>query len=97
MLFIVTSNIEKADPSTRKRIRSHVMQGKTLKRDRSEDKSRLKSRQNFAKRVHQAPIKPEEVLEICTALVPSRVGSDFSFLELADEVEPNVVFNIVKG
>lgn len=73
------------------------MQGKTLKRKQSKDKSRLKSRQEFAKRVPQAPIKPEEVLETCTPLVPGRVGSDFSFLELADEVEPNVVFNILKG
>lgn len=97
MLFIVSSNIEKADASTRKQIRSHVMQGKRLKKDRSRDVSQLKSRQEIAKPVHQAPVKREEFLEICMAVVPSRVGSDFSFLELADVVEPSVVSDIVKG
>lgn len=34
---------------------------------------------------------------MCTPLVASRVGSDFSFLELADEVEPKLISNIFKG
>lgn len=95
MLFIVSSNTEKVDPPTRKQIRSHVMRGKKQKRIRRDNEPRLNSRQSTARRFQHDPIKTGEVLEMYTPLVPSRVGSDISFLELADEVEPKLVFNLL--
>jgi len=80
MLFIVSSDDKKADPATRKLIRSHAMQGIKKKRRR-----------------FVGPVMLDEESEKGTPALPCRVGSDLSFLNFADEIEPSIAWNIVKG
>ncbi|KAK9319510.1 hypothetical protein V1517DRAFT_332366 [Lipomyces orientalis] len=75
--FIVSLNVEKADPATRKLIRSHGRRGKNNK--------------------GAAKVKLEEVMEMYTPLVVGHVGTDLSFVQFADEIEPSILLNITKG
>lgn len=97
MPFIISSNVEKADPATRKLIRSHVMRGKKQKRGRPDKGQRTTSWGTMAGRTHSVRIKLEEVIEMYTPLVPGRVGSDLSFVEFADEIEPSMLLNMIKS
>ncbi|KAJ8097215.1 hypothetical protein POJ06DRAFT_228601 [Lipomyces tetrasporus] len=96
MPFIISSNVEKADPATRKLIRSHVMRGKKQKRGRPDNGQRTTSWGTMAGRTQAARVKLEEVMEMYTPLVPGRVGSDLSFIEFADEIEPSMLLNALK-
>ena len=96
MLFIISSNVEKVDPATRKLIRSHVMRGKRQKRGRTDEDKRTTSWATMAGRTQAVPVKLEEVIKAYAPLVPGRVGSDLSFVEFADEIEPSVVLNMTK-
>jgi hypothetical protein len=80
MLFIVSSDIKKADPVTRKLIRSHAMQGIKKKRRR-----------------FVMVQEPSSTLAHAAPALPRRIGSDLSLAEFADEIEPLVLLNIVKG
>ncbi len=98
MPFIISSNVEKADPATRKLIRSHVMRGKKQKKNRLDRGQRMTSEGTMASRTQTAGrVKMEEVIEMYTPLVPARVGSDLSFVECADDIEPLVLLNMIKG
>ncbi|OIW23333.1 hypothetical protein CONLIGDRAFT_625094 [Coniochaeta ligniaria NRRL 30616] len=105
MPFIVSRSADKADAATRKLIRSHVMRGKKQNRLRpSKRQLQLLQKEqeqcNPAKRVGAVPVGAEELqLElICryAAPIPRRVGSDFSFVEFADDIEPEMVVNVIK-
>ena len=99
MPFIVSSNVEKADAATRKLIRSHVMRGKKAKRDRSDADQRMASgATSTAGRMQASRIKLEEVIEILTTprVLPIRIGSDFSFFDFADDIEPTMLLNMHK-
>jgi hypothetical protein len=88
LAFIVSSTTEKADPATRKLIRSHVMRGKKPKRSRP-------GGPRTANRVaNRRPIKLEEFIETYAPLFPGRVGSDLSFVTFADEIEPWILSNM---
>lgn len=39
----------------------------------------------------------EETIEPCAPVLPSRIGSDLSFVDFADEIEPSMLLKIVKG
>jgi hypothetical protein len=96
-LFIVSSNADKADPVTRKLIRSHVMRGKKKQKDPLDKaqrtvKSKSKADLNPAERV-----KLEELVEMYASHFPGRIGSDLSFVEFADEMDPSILLNMVKG
>jgi hypothetical protein len=108
MPFIVSRSADKADAATRKLIRSHVMRGKKQNRLRpskrqlqllEKEQSRTKSARP-ARHVRVVPVGTEELqLElIChyAAPIPRRVGSDFSFVEFADDIEPEMVLNVMK-
>lgn len=97
MPFIVSSNVEKADPATRKLIRSHVMRGKKQARDRPDKERRITSRDAVNKRTQPARVRLEEVIEMYRPQIPRRVGSDVSFIEVADHMEPSMFVNMVKG
>jgi hypothetical protein len=92
MLFIVSSDIKKADPATRKLIRSHAMQG-------------IKKKRRRVVRVQSVPdalpsttsVTLEKAAEICAPALPGRVGSDLSFVEFAAEMEQSILLNIVNG
>ncbi|KAJ9609428.1 hypothetical protein H2200_005755 [Cladophialophora chaetospira] len=80
-LFIVSSNVDKVNPTTRKIIRSHVMQGKKRKRAfRNEDRGK-----------HRWSTTANRTLPL-----PSRVGSDLSFVRFADEIDPSTAISIIK-
>lgn len=99
MLFIVSSNTEKVEPATRKLIRSHVMRGKKQKRARPEKDRRTTSWHNWVSvvcRAQAAPVKIEDAIKAYAPLIPGRVGSDLSFVEFADAIEPSVVLNMIK-
>lgn len=97
MPFIVSSNIEKVDPATRKLIRSHVMRGKKQKRGRSSRDGRTTSRVAISGRTRVARVKLEEAIEMYTPPIPGRVGSDVSLVELPDGIESLMVESMLKG
>ncbi|KAH6898233.1 hypothetical protein B0T10DRAFT_102124 [Thelonectria olida] len=95
-LFIVSSNAEKADPITRKLIRSHVMRGKKKQKGRL-DKDRRTARSKARAGIDPAArVNLEEVVEMYTSRMPGRVGSDLSFIEFADEMEQSILLSMVK-
>ncbi len=97
MPFIVSSNAEKADPATRKLIRSHVMRGKKRKRERPDRNRPAIGCGAIVGRAEDARIRLEDVIEAYTPLVPDRVGSDLSFVEFAEEIEVSMLLNMAKG
>jgi hypothetical protein len=97
MPFIITSNMEKADPATRKLIRSHVMRGKKQKRGRRDKGQQTTGGRTMSGRVQAERVKPEEVIEMYTPILPGRVGSDLSVVEFAAEIEPSILQNMIRG
>jgi len=96
MLFIVSSNAEKADPATRRLIRSEVLRGTKQKRKPSLRAAKAKDQRKTTRSSSLAPIKLEHAVELCAQLLPNRIGSDLSFIQLADEVELSVLKNITE-
>ncbi|KAI1846145.1 hypothetical protein JX266_007670 [Neoarthrinium moseri] len=94
--FIVTSNIERADPATRKLIRSHVMRGKRSKKALSHKARDASSMGAITGRINAARVELGEVAEIYQAVAPSHFGSDVSFLTLADSIEPSALLSLTK-
>lgn len=95
MLFVVSSNFERVDPATRKLIRSHARRVKSSKSRRRDEGNKS----NTPCRVSVTPVKLEEVVEevLHKYVLPGRIGSDLSFVEFTDEIEPSIAFNIIKG
>ena len=92
MLFIVSQDAKKADPATRKLIRSHAMQGIKKKR-----RQFGKVQETPSALPLPAPVMLEETTETCAPALPGRLDSDLSFLVSADEIEPSMLLNIVKS
>jgi hypothetical protein len=97
MPFIITSNMEKSDPATRKLIRSHVMRGKKQKRGRRDKGQQTADGRIMPDRIQAGRVKPEEVIETYTPMLPGRIGSDLSVLEFAAEIEPLTLQNMIRG
>lgn len=93
MLFVVSSNVEKVDPATRKLIRSHARRVKPSKPRRRDEERKF----NTASHVPVPPVKLEEVVDRHVLLLPGRIGSDLSFVKFTDEIEPTIALNIMKG
>ncbi|KAJ9615338.1 hypothetical protein H2200_001413 [Cladophialophora chaetospira] len=91
--FILTTVGQRSDPATRKLIRSHVMLGKNKGRPRPSKRRRPPSWDT---------VPPWDSTENVTviheqiAVIPRRVGSDWSFVQLADEIEPAALADIIK-
>ncbi|OTA82011.1 hypothetical protein M434DRAFT_17168 [Hypoxylon sp. CO27-5] len=96
MPFIVSSNIEKADPATRKLIRSHARRGKTQKRGNHTESHRMANPGTMTGHTQIARVELEDVVEIYTPLVPGRIGSDLCFIEFPEEIDPSIISNMVK-
>jgi len=73
------------------------MRGKKQKKSLPDKGQRMTSRGTTSGRIQAPRFKMEEVIEMYTPLVPGRVGSDFSFVEFAVEVEPLILLNMIKG
>lgn len=97
MLFVVSSNVDKVDPATRKLIRSYVMRGKKQKRGRSDEANRTINLNTILGYTQSGPVTPEEIIELYSPVIPGRVGSDLSFVKLADEIEPSMVLKMTKS
>jgi hypothetical protein len=97
MPFIIPSNVEKADPATRKLIRSHVMRGKKQKRGRRDKGQQTTSGKTMPGRTQAGRVKLEEVLKTYTPILPGRIGSDLSVVEFAAEIEPSMLQNMIRG
>ncbi|OAP63908.1 hypothetical protein AYL99_03135 [Fonsecaea erecta] len=97
LTFIITAGVSKKDdPQTRKLIRSHVMRGKNLG----------KSRRARPTDGPQTPLPwdaevwdPSERGQVTTApsssIIPKKVGSEWSFTQLAAEIEPAAIADIL--
>lgn len=96
MLFIVSSNVEKVDQTTRKLIRSHVMQGKKQKRIRAKTGQRTSGSVITRNRHLGAPVKLMDVITKGVPLLPGRIGLDLPYAEFRDEVEPRVLMNMMR-
>jgi hypothetical protein len=96
MIFIVASTAEKTGPATRKLIRSHVMQGKKQKRVTPDESKRGAEWMAMSGRLRTTPVKLEEGLHTFAPLFPGRVGSDLSFIEFVDAIEPSMISNWLK-
>lgn len=97
MPFIVTSSIEKVDPATRRLIRSHVMRGKKQKHCRTDKYRRTTSQVPASSRTRGLRVRFEDVSKIYKPTIPSRVGSDLSFIDFAAEIEASMLLNMTKG
>ncbi|CAG9985616.1 unnamed protein product [Clonostachys byssicola] len=87
MPFIVSRDLEKADATTRKLIRSHVMQGKKKRvRPRKSIQVQAVVIQPIPKAESEATLA-EEMRHRYTISLPRRVGSDLSFIDFADDIE----------
>ena len=95
MPFIVSSNIDKVDPATRKLIRRHVMRGKKRKKaDRPEAAGFVlaDSIQN-----HRTQTRLQEVLDMYTLLQPGCFGTHRYFVDFSNEIEPSILWNMEQG
>lgn len=91
MLFVVSSNVDKVDPATRKLIRSHVMLGKKKKKRGGPNSDRRVIRATPAR---ISPVGLNEVMETFNPLLYSRAGSDMSFVDFAEGVQPSIAMNL---
>jgi hypothetical protein len=82
--FIVSTNTQKADPETRKLIRSHVMQGK----------NRMKSRRRPRDSVSENKAETESLMvynPVWTSNIPRLLCSELSAIPFADTVELGLI------
>ncbi|OQU94001.1 hypothetical protein CLAIMM_00426 [Cladophialophora immunda] len=95
MPFIVTAGVKKKDdPQTRKFIRSHVMLGKNLgksRRARPKDPLPWEAEPTWdsSDGGKAAPTQQS------SAMIPKKVGSEWSFTQLAAEIEPAAIADIL--
>lgn len=81
-LFVTQTGKKKNDPNTRTFIRRHVMLGKNQGRKRNPKQPTLAGCAVFQKDDWKRDVQPVQ------SIVPRRVGSDLSFLEFAEAVDP---------
>ena len=100
MPFIVSFNVDKADPATRKLIRSHVMRGKKPKKVRPEavQQAAKLAGLGIRRRVESRRVELPDVLDLHTSVtLLDRVGSDLSGVELPDGIDMPMVLQISRG
>ncbi|OTA52248.1 hypothetical protein K449DRAFT_391545 [Hypoxylon sp. EC38] len=99
MPFVVSTGPAKHDPNLRKFIRRHVMIGKNLGKTRQTKRKKQKSSDL------RDVINPEKLTEssdksflIATrhSIIPPKVGSELSTIQLADAVEPSIVTTVLQ-
>ena len=95
--FIVSSSVEKFGPATRKLIRSHARRGKSRKKATLGRIVPIGKRGTGVRQEDVGQARLGQVVEMYSSLVPRRVGSDVSFANLPDEVEPSLLHNMIKG
>lgn len=95
MPFIVSSNIDKADPATRKLIRRHVMRVKKMKKAGRPGAAGLAS--TDSNQNHRTQIRIQELLDMYTLLQPGCTGTRRSFVDFPEKIEPSILWNMEQG
>ena len=95
MSFIVSSNLDKVDPATRKLIRRHVMQGR--KRKKADRRVAAGVAPADWIQNHGRQIGLQEVLDMYTILQPECFGTHRYFVDFPNEIEPSVLWSIEQG
>ncbi|KAJ3454690.1 hypothetical protein MRS44_013290 [Fusarium solani] len=96
MPFIVSSSVDKADPATRKLIRSHVMRGKKKRKRYPEKVSHGPKGGKLTSCTQVERINLDEVIQTYTPQIPTRIGGDLSFIDFAEDIEFSMLLNITK-
>ncbi|KAK6064269.1 hypothetical protein SCUP515_11867 [Seiridium cupressi] len=96
MQFIFTNGIGKTEPAKRKLIRKHVMLGK----NRGKTRKGMSLGAAHARSFEEPNRDPDGDLGLLVnmrySLIPSKIGSDFSFTQFAAVVEPPVVHDLIR-
>ncbi|KIX02149.1 uncharacterized protein Z518_08088 [Rhinocladiella mackenziei CBS 650.93] len=87
MHFIVTTDVKKADPETRKLIRSQVMMGQNRGKSRRAKQRRATSWAVMVDSKRGPPEPLDTFVDAYHSAIPGRVGSDLSFAEFAAEMD----------
>jgi hypothetical protein len=93
MPFILSTGGQKGDPATRRLIRRHVMLGKNKNKPRP---SKRRTPQSWDTLPAWDSSKDLSAVHDHFSVIPRRVGSDWSFTQLADEIEPAALGDILK-
>ncbi|KAI2602160.1 hypothetical protein GGR54DRAFT_625575 [Hypoxylon sp. NC1633] len=96
MPFIVSLDVGKADPATRKLIRSHARRGKFKKRGRPAEDHRGSGRITMTGSTQASQVLLEDVITLYTPLLPGRIGSNLYFVEFTDEIETSTLLKMAK-
>ena len=91
--FVVSTGTGKEDAAIRKLIRSHVMLGKNKGKPRP---TKCKKVLPWEAVLVPIPAEDTSALQESVSVVPKRVGSDWSFIQLADEIEPIALAEILE-
>lgn len=90
----MSTGLKEDDPEMRKLIRSHVMLGKNRGKSRP-----AKRKKPPVWEVVPAPGSYDGssvMIQVSDSVIPSRVGSDLSFVHFADKIEPSTIADILK-
>lgn len=96
MPFIVSTTVKKTDAKTRKLIRSHVMLGKNRRKYPHSKPHESASETNESTSPEDSTLPFDEMVVAPKSVIPTRIGSDLSFVQFADNMEPYMVANVMK-
>ncbi|KAK8057615.1 hypothetical protein PG996_011552 [Apiospora saccharicola] len=102
MPFIVSSNGDKANPTTRRLIRSHVMRGKKKKKkEMTAGISPSRGREGngigtSTGPVQRDPVNLEELFKTHMPLLPGRLGTRLYYLDFPDDIDSSVIMQMIQ-
>ncbi|KAK9791481.1 putative Transcription factor domain-containing protein [Seiridium cardinale] len=96
MQFIFTNGMGKTEPAKRKLIRKHVMLGKNRGKTRKGMSLGAAHARSFEEPNGDPDGDPGLLVNMRYSLIPSKIGSDFSFTQFAAAVEPPVVHDLIR-
>ncbi|OGM47778.1 hypothetical protein ABOM_003239, partial [Aspergillus bombycis] len=97
--IIVSTGAAKADPETRRLIRSHVMLGKNrgkYRRPGRDDRAELEHDETCNEKPRTLRKQFRPLTKRPLSIIPQTVGSEVSLLQFADTVEPALAVDIVR-
>ena len=95
MPFIVSSNIDKLDPTTRKFISRHVMRGKKKRKAHVTGAVGIASADPMQN--GRIPPRLQEVLDMYKEIQPGCFGTQQRFVDFPGESEASVLWDIEQG
>ncbi|KAK8015609.1 hypothetical protein PG991_008497 [Apiospora marii] len=100
MPFIVSSNGDKANPTTRKLIRSHVMRGKKKKKN-TVNYRRLHGGDMRDIGTSSSPVQRdhailEEVTKVNMPILPGRLGNRLYYMDFPDGIDSSVIIQMIQ-